>query len=87
MAGGFVGDRLLWGVGLLRVPAFHSDDLPDDFPRGEVSLPSIQTAGAEAATVGAAHLCRHAEGMAVSTLAVQGGVGGYQNTFDQSPVL
>ena len=74
------------GVGQGFAPAFHGEDLFHDLVDVEVAFPAIEAAGAEFAAVGAADLGGNAQGMAVAGLAVEGGVGGDENAFDEGAV-
>lgn len=69
------------------MPAFDGDDLAGDFGRGEVAFPSVETGGAEAAAIGASDLGGDTEGVTVGTVAVEGGIGGDQDAFDEGAVV
>ena len=70
----------------MLVPPFNGQDLLDDFFGAEVAFPSIEAAGAEFATVGAADLRRSAQGLAVAGLAVEGRTGRDEHALDQRVV-
>jgi len=53
--------------------------LADDFSRGEVSAPSVDAAGAEAAAVGTADLAGDAEGEAGAAISFLSGGGGNED--------
>ena len=71
--------------GLAGVPPLHGEDLPRDFVRMQVSLPAVESAGAEPASVRAADLRGDAERVAVAAVAVEGWIGGNEDAFDQAP--
>jgi hypothetical protein len=84
--GGSVRGRRVGGIRLGAKEPFGGEDLADDFGGVEVAFPSVDSAGAEGATIGAADLGGDAEGVTVAGLAVEGGVGWDQNAFDEVPI-
>lgn len=77
---------MVWGGGVQAVPTFGGEDLADDFIRGEVTFPAVQSAGAESAAVGATDLGGDADGVAIGAIAVEGGIGGDEDTFDEGAI-
>lgn len=67
-------------------PTFGGQDLFDNLLGPQVAFPAMETAGAELAAIGASHLGRDAQGMAIALIAVEGRIGGQQHALDQVPV-
>ena len=80
-----VSDRL-WTVDCGRILS-TATNLFDDFVRRQVAFPAVESARAEFAAVGAADLRGDAERVAVARLAVERGIGGNQNAFDERMVV
>src|SRR2546427_11289659 len=72
---------------LFSRPPLHGQNLIDDFLDSEVSLPAFQSAGAKFAPVGATHLGRNAERVAIAGVAVKRRIGGDKDAFNQRTVL
>src|SRR5439155_703942 len=72
---------------LFRRPPLDGQDLIDNLLDRQVALPAFQAARAKPAAVGAAHLRRNTEGVAIAGVAVKRRIGGNEHAFNQRAVL
>ena len=70
-------------VDLLAGQSLDLEELIDDLACMEIAFPTLESAGAKFAPVGATDLARHANSSPVRSLAVERGRGGNQYAFDK----
>lgn len=73
-------------TGIDRVPPFDGEDLLDDFMDAQIAFPTFEAAGAKTAAISAPNLGGDAEGVAITGLAVEGGIGRNKDAFNEGAV-